>query len=158
MIGKETVEQLAEECISERNEQLYLVAVSIGKYNAISVAIDHETSFVKIEDCIAISRNIEHQLDREREDFSLEVSSAGMDKPFRSVKQYIKHVGKTVRVHLQEDGKVVEGILKSADESGCVVEARHRERVEGKKKKEWVTVTHPLQYHQIKATKLIISF
>lgn len=158
MIAKSRVEELAQERIDELNKGLYIVEISIGGANQISVELDTIEGSVAIEDCVSVSRNIEHNLDREVEDFSLEVSSAGLDKPFRVVQQYLKNVGREVKVQPIEHGKSIEGLLKSADENGCVIETRSKERVEGKKKKEWVVNELPFNYSEIKETKLIISF
>ena len=158
MIDKKLVRELAEERIAERDEPLYIVEITIGAGNQILVELDTEEGFVKIEDCISVSRNIEHNLDREEEDFSLEVSSAGMTKPFRVLKQYIKNVGREVKVIGNEHGKSVEGLLKSADEKGFVIETKEKRRIEGKKKKEWVIEEIPFIYNEVKETKLIISF
>lgn len=158
MIAKKTVQDLAEERIAEHDELLYIVEISIGSGNKILVEIDREEGFVKIEDCIKISRNIEHNLDREEEDFSLEVSSAGMTKPFRVLKQYLKNVGREVKVQTLEHGKSFEGLLKSANETGIVLEIKEKRKIEGKKKKEWVIEEIPFNYNEVKETKLIISF
>ena len=158
MIDKKRVLELAEERIAERDPKLYVVEITISADNRIALDLDREEGFVTIDDCISVSRNIEHNLDREAEDFSLEVSSAGMTKPFRVLKQYIKNVGREVRVQTLEHGRAVEGLLKSADENGFVIETKEKKRVEGKKKKEWVIEEIPFNYNEVKETKLVISF
>ncbi len=158
MIDKNRIIELAEERIEELNRGLYIVELIIGGDNRIMVELDKEEGAVAIEDCMSVSRNIEHNLDREVEDFSLEVSSAGLDQPFRVLKQYIKNIGKEVKVKTIEHGKSIQGVLKSADENGLVVETKEKKRLEGKKKKVWVTEELPFMYSEIKETKLIISF
>ena len=158
MIDKKKVRKLAEERIAERDELLYIVDITIGGGNQILVELDRAEGAVSIEDCIAISRNIEHNLDREVEDFSLEVSSAGITKPFRVLQQYKKNVGKEVKVQTLEHGKSVEGKLIKADEDGFVVEVSEKKRIEGKKKKELVVEELSFKYDEVKETKLIISF
>jgi ribosome maturation factor RimP len=158
MIDKSKVRELAEERIEELNKQLYIVDIAVNSGNQILVELDTEEGNVAIEDCISVSRNIEHNLDREVEDFSLEVSSAGMTKPFRVLKQYIKNVGREVKVLTNEHGKAVEGTLVKADEEGFVIETKEKRRVDGKKKKEWVIEEIPFNYTDVKETKLIISF
>ncbi|MCG8575680.1 MAG: ribosome assembly cofactor RimP [Flavobacteriales bacterium] len=158
MIDKKRVEELALERMKERDEMLYIVELSINSGNRILLEIDKEDGSVSIEDCISVSRNIEHNLDREIEDFSLEVASAGLDQPFRVLKQYLKNVGKQVKVKTIEHAKSVEGTLLKADEEGIVVETKEKQRLEGKKKKIWVTEELPFKYEEIKETKLIISF
>ena len=158
MIDKKRIEVLAQERIDELNDSLYIVEIKVSTDNKIVVELDKENGFVSIEDCMSVSRNIEHNLDREEEDFSLEVSSAGMTKPFRVLKQYIKHIGKEVKVQTLEHGRAVSGILKQADEDKFVVETKEKKRVEGKKKKEWVVEEIPFNYNEVKETKLVISF
>jgi ribosome maturation factor RimP len=157
MITKQTVEKLANERIEERNLDIYIVDITIGPSNQIMVELDGHKTGVSIEDCMAVSRNIEHNLDREIEDFSLEVSSAGLDKPFRVFKQYLKNIGKPVKVKTNDIGKT-EGILKSANETEIVVTTREKKKVEGRKKKEWVEEDIIIPMKDIKETKLIITF
>ena len=148
---------MAEERIAERDPALYIVEINVSAGNHISVELDRESGSVSIDDCVSVSRNIEHNLDREEEDFSLEVSSAGIDQPLRVVKQYIKNVGRPVKVKTFEKGSA-EGILAEADENGIVLETREKQRVEGRKKKEWIVQKLPFKYNEIKETKLVISF
>jgi len=157
MISKSRILELAEERIAERDPAIYVVEISVSTSNNISVEIDRESGSVTIEDCISVSRNIEHNLDREVEDFALEVSSAGLDQPLRVVKQYVKNIGREVKVKTFDKGSV-EGIIKAADEAGMVLETKEKHRVEGRKKKEWVISELPFKYNEIKETKLIISF
>lgn len=157
MINKKIITGLAEERIAERDPALYIVELNIGSGNNIMVEIDREQGSVSIEDCVSISRNIEHNLDREAEDFSLQVSSAGLDQPLRVYKQYIKNIGRTVKVKMPDKGSF-EGVILSADENGFVLETKEKRTIEGRKKKEWVTENVPLKYNEIKETKLIITF
>ncbi|MCB9224629.1 MAG: ribosome assembly cofactor RimP [Crocinitomicaceae bacterium] len=158
MIDKNKVRELAEERIAERDNLLYIVDITINGGNQILVELDREEGAVSIEDCISVSRNIEHNLDREVEDFSLEVSSAGITKPFRAIQQYRKNIGKDVKVITIEHGKSVEGKLVKVDDDGFTIEKSEKKRVEGKKKKELVVEELPFKYDEIKETKLIISF
>ncbi|MBL7897752.1 MAG: ribosome assembly cofactor RimP [Crocinitomicaceae bacterium] len=157
MIPQKRIQELAEERIAEHDPSIYIVEIHVGAGNNILVEIDKENGYVSIEDCVAISRNIEHNLDREAEDFSLEVSSAGIDKPLRVYKQFVKNTGRQVKVKLAEKGSL-EGTLVSADKEGIVVETKEKKTVEGRRKKEWVTSQNPLKYKDIKETKLIITF
>ncbi len=125
------IDFLQTEQIAKKDERIVAIRVGIGENHGAEVSdvalvayLTDEEGFVKIEDCIKISRNIEHNLDREEEDFSLEVSSAGMTKPFRVLKQYLKNVGREVKVQTLDHGKSFEGILKSANEEGFVIETK----------------------------------
>jgi len=162
MITKELIEKLAIERIEERNLDVYIVAITISPSYQILVELDSENGGVAITDCIAISRNIEHNLDREDQDFSLEVASADLTKPFRVLKQYIKNIGKLVEVKpLTIDnykGGKIEGTLKSASEDEIVITTREKKRIEGRKKKEWIEEDHTFKMNEIKETKIIITF
>ena len=92
MISKQKVIALAQERIDELGNGNYLVEVKISSKNAISVKMDNLHSGVSIKDCVSVSRNIEHNLDRESEDFELQVSSPGLDHPFKVIEQYQKNI------------------------------------------------------------------
>lgn len=158
MINKENIEKLALERIEELDKGLFIVGISISPKNVIQVELDCEEGNVAIQDCVSVSRNIEHNLDREAQDFELQVSSAGLDKPFRVLKQYYKNIGKEVKVLLREKNQSIEGVLTHADEKGIKLETITKERLEGKKKKVTVTQESEFTYNEIKETKIIISF
>lgn len=157
MLKKSKIQELAQERIDELGTDLFIVEINISPANVIQVEIESEKGNVAIKDCVSVSRNIEHNLDREEQDFELQVSSAGLDKPFRVTQQYIKNIGEEVKVKLN-DGSTIKGLLKNADEKQFVVETSHKERLEGKKKKVTVIKDHTFTYDQIKETKIIISF
>lgn len=157
MIAKDKVIALAEERIQELGKPIYVVDITISSSNHIYVEIDNEVESVSIEDCVSISRNIEHNLDRDEADFQLEVSSAGLDKPLRNYKQYVKNIGRSLKVKSEETGKI-EGKLIQADENQITLETERRERVEGKKKKIKVVENIVLPYDKIGEAKVVISF
>ena len=157
MIQKDLVRKLAQERIDERFPEVFIVDISISAKNSINVDLDKEGSYVSIEECMAVSRNIEHNLDREVEDFELQVSSAGLDKPFRVLKQYIKNLNKEVDV-VMKDGAKLSGILKAADDKNITLETTRVEKLEGMKKKETIVEQHVLALAKIKETKIVISF
>ena len=105
MIDKEKVKSIVEEWLKDK--EYFLVDVEINSENKIVVEIDH-TDGVWIEDCVELSRFIEDRLDRDAEDFELEVGSAGLGQPFKVVQQYMNHIGKEVEV-LDADGKKYKG-------------------------------------------------
>jgi ribosome maturation factor RimP len=72
MIQKEVVRKLAQERIDERFPEVFIVDISISRKKCIQVALDKSNGYVSIEECVAVSRNIEHNLDREEQDFELE--------------------------------------------------------------------------------------
>lgn len=157
MISKKTVLKLIDERIAELANGLFVVDLTISAANVIHVEIDKHEGNVSVSDCMSVSRNVEHNLDREEEDFELHVSSAGLDKPFRVPAQFAKNIGREVKV-VMLNGTKMTGELKSADEKELVLETSRNEKPEGKKKKELIVEQHMLPMDQIKETKIVISF
>ena len=113
---------------------LYIVSLNISTSNQINVEIDKEIGNVSISECISISRNIEHNLDRDVVDFSINVSSAGLDKPLRHINQYKKNEGKKIKVKTI-DNKEYEGVLKSINPSEIILQTSKKVRLEKRRKK-----------------------
>jgi ribosome maturation factor RimP len=157
MISKQTVRELAEERIKERDERLFIVELTISSTNVIRLELDKTEGNVSIEDCMSVSRNIEHNLDREDDDFELSVSSAGLDKPLRVHAQYIKNIGRDLDVKLNSKEKVT-GTLISVDEVGVVLQHEEKQTIEGKKKKELVVIENKIAFSDINEAKIVISF
>jgi ribosome maturation factor RimP len=157
MISKKRVLELIDERIAELANGLFVVELNISVNNIIQVELDKHEGSVSINDCMSVSRNVEHNLDREAEDFELQVSSAGLDKPFRVLAQYNKNIGREVKVVLL-NGKKLEGTLKTANDQEITVETSKMEKPEGKKKKELIVEQHVFPMDQIKETKIVISF
>ena len=154
MITEKQVLELIKEKLEEKN--CFVVELEVRSGNDILLEVDGVEGF-SIEDCMEFSRAIEHNLDREEEDFELHVSSPGLDKPFRVIQQYHKNIGRDVKVVLKE-GSVVKGELKEVDDDGIVVEYSYKERIEGKKKKQTIVKEEEIKFNNIKETTLIISF
>ena len=148
MISESLIKGLIEEHL--QGSDRFLVELLIKSGNRILVFIDSDTS-VLIEHCVSLSRHIEQQLDRDEEDFELNVSSAGLDQPYRLVRQYVKNIGRDVAV-LLADGSKISGKLVAADNEAFEV-------LEVTKVKKVVTENkHRLAYNEIKETKEIIKF
>jgi ribosome maturation factor RimP len=157
MIDRKEIERLVEERIQELDNGLYVVEMTISSTNVIRIEIDKTNGGVTVSDCVSVSRNVEHNLDREKADFELHVSSAGLDKPFRHINQYIKNVGRTINVKTK-DGRTIEGeIVKVADEK-IILSAEEMQLLEGKKKKEKVEVIYEIMLTEIKEANIVISF
>lgn len=144
-------EQLIKDLTSQHLEgtDRFAVSVAVRPDNRIRIFIDSD-SRVLIEHCIELSKFIESQLDREAEDFELNVSSSGLDQPYKLSRQYIKNVGREVSV-LQKDNTKIEGTLISADELGFAVKQII------KVKKVVTENIHNFLYSDIKETKEIIK-
>ena len=154
MIDKQMVIQLAEEKLASSGN--YLVDVEIQPGNVIIVEIDNDEA-VCIDDCVELSRFIEEHLDRDSEDFELEVGSAGITSPFKILRQYQKNIGKEVEV-LLASGMKLTGILKSADENGIVLTVEKQVKPEGAKRKITVEEDLAYTYNEKKSTKYLIRF
>ena len=157
MISKERVMALIDERIQDLKKDLYVVELTISGNSVIRVELDKVDGYVAVEDCMSVSRNIEHNLDREAQDFELHVSSAGLDKPFRHPNQYRKNIGRRVKVKLNDASKI-EGELISYNEEGIELMDRVKKKIEGRKKKEWVEDIYKIKLEEIKETKIVISF
>ena len=126
----------------------YLVNLKVTPDNRIYVDIDGDNG-VNIDDCIELSRAVESQLDRDEEDFELNVSSAGADSPLKLTRQYVKNVGRDLEV-VMFDGKDAEGTLENADDNGIVL------RTKGTKKQAPETLH--LAYSDIKTARVVLKF
>lgn len=157
MISKNQVIKLAQERIDELDRGLFIVEVRISSSNVIHVELDKTEGNVAVEDCVSVSRNIEHNLDREAADFELHVSSAGLDKPLRVLPQYVKNIGRNVTVRLNNN-TIEEGELIAASDKELTIRQEKKVKLEGKKKKELVVEEHSFQLADIKDTKIVISF
>lgn len=157
MISKQRVRELAEERIKDRDERLFIVDLTISTTNVIRLELDKTEGGVSIEDCMSVSRNIEHNLDREAADFELHVSSAGLDKPLRVLAQYVKNIGRGLDVKLKSKEKI-SGTLTAVDENGITLQREEKKAVEGKKKKELVVIEDKIAFSDINEAKIVISF
>ncbi|MBR5297145.1 MAG: ribosome assembly cofactor RimP [Parabacteroides sp.] len=154
MIDKNIISQLVEEKLASSDN--FLVDVVIKPGNLIVIEIDNDEG-VCIDDCAELSRYVESHLDREVEDFELEVGSAGITSPFKVLRQYVKNIGNEVEM-LLKNGTKLSGVLKDANESGVVVTIEKQVKPEGAKRK--ITVEEDLSYtfEEIKYTKYLIRF
>lgn len=155
MIDTKKVTALAQTAIDE-NPELFLLDIQFLAGNKIIVFIDGDTG-VPLKECIRISRAIEHNLDREEQDFSLEVSSPNISDPITVVRQYKKNINRTLQITLHEGGKL-EGKLINVFEDEIEIKWKAREpKPIGKGK---ITVTHQqkVPYNNIKTAKVKITF
>lgn len=154
MIFKETVNQIVEDYIA--NSDYYLTDIKISPDNRISVEIDAFEG-VSIDYCVELNRHIESKLDREVEDYELEVSSAGLTEPFKVLKQYEKNIGNEVEV-LTTKGLKISGILLSADADQFIIETEKQIKPEGAKRKTTIKEEITFRYNEIKTTKYLFRF
>lgn len=154
MIDKIKVNQIITNYLAETS--YYLVDLNVSNDNHISIEIDSFDG-VSIDFCVELNKHIESQIDRETEDYELEVSSAGLTEPFKVLKQYEKNLGNEVEV-LTKQGKKLSGILQEANEEHFVLMVEKTEKPEGSKRKVTVQEDLIFNYSDIKYTKYIIRF
>lgn len=135
----------------------FIVDITVSKDNDIILTIESDNKTIELEDCVSISRFFETKFDREVEDYSLTVSSAGLDQPFKVFKQFVKAVGSKVEVMLK-GGKKMIAVLEAADQESITLKYSVKEAVEGKKKKELVEHVDRFTMDQVNSVKPYIEF
>lgn len=148
MLNKELVASLVNQALESTDN--YLIELKITPSNKIIVLIEND-NHVAIKDCISISRFIEQNLDREMVDFELEVSSPGIDQPFKHQRQFFKNIGRAIEIKNTE-GEILKGILMNADENHIEINLETT-----KKNKNLVESNLQLDIKDIKEAKLIIK-
>lgn len=154
MIEKDFIRDIADKFIQDT--PMFIVDVVVSPGNNIVVELDSDEG-ISIDDCIDLSRHIESQLDRDVEDFELEVGSAGITSPFKILRQYEKNIGNEVEV-LTKSGQKLSGILKSCDNNGFTISVTKMVKLEGAKKKTAVEEDLTFAYDEVKYTKYLIRF
>ncbi|MDO4930006.1 MAG: ribosome assembly cofactor RimP [Bacteroidales bacterium] len=154
MIEKSLVRKLVDEWLTGKD--YFLTDLTISADDRIVVEIDHKDG-VWIEDCVELSRFIEDGLNRDKEDFELEVGSAGIGQPFKVLRQYEIHQGESVEV-VTADGRKMEGTLSGVTPEDFTLTVKEKVRQEGKKRPVMVDRDITLRYDEVKSTKYLIKF
>lgn len=152
---KETVKQLLDEALTERKD-LFLIDFEVSPDHRIKIVVDGDNG-VLVEDCMFVSRAIEHNLDREDLDFSLEVLSAGATAPLTNKRQYKKNIGRTLQVKTKTD-ETIEGKLTEADDEKIRLEWKAREPKPIGKGKVTVKKQADISYETISKAQVVIKF
>ena len=148
MFAAENIKQIVLDYLT--GTEIFLVEVKVSKGNKISVFIDRPTGLL-IDDCVSLSKFLEEKLDRETNDFEMEVSSPGLDAPFKVKEQFVKAIGRTIQV-LTLESKKIEGTLKRVEEGAIVIEPIKLKKAKLAAENEEVT----LPLNQIKSTKELL--
>jgi ribosome maturation factor RimP len=154
MIEQPTILQIVENFVS--GTDFYMVEVKVSPENQILVVFDSFQG-VSIDDCESLNNFIESKLDREHEDYELEVSSPGLTEPFKVLKQYEKNIGNEVEI-VTKKGEKFSGILTEVNFDNCTLQTEKLIKPEGAKRKIKVTEKIPFRYEDIKTTKYILRF
>ncbi|NQY07713.1 MAG: ribosome assembly cofactor RimP [Flavobacteriaceae bacterium] len=140
----------------EAHPSLFLIDFSIDSNYGIKVILDGDNG-VTVEDCIAISRGIEHNLDREEQDFSLEVASCGAAAPLTLKRQYVKNLSRKLEVKLNS-GETINGTLIQVLDDAIVLEWKAREPKPIGKGKVTVNKTKEIAFSDINKASVMIIF
>ncbi len=154
MITTEKIVAAAEKQLE--GTDLFVVGCTCSPANEIELTVDSDTS-VDIEACVALSRAIEAAFDRDAEDFSLTVTSAGIGSELKCLRQYRKLIGSPVEVLLKSGIKVL-ATLDAADEAGITLSYEEKQAVEGRKRKQSVRVTRTCPFEEVISTKEYLDF
>ncbi len=151
---RDVVQNLVEEALAE-NSRLFLIDLNFLEDNKIIVIVDGDDG-VSVKECVRISRHVEHNLDRESEDFSLEVTTPGATTPFTNNRQYKKNIGRVIKVKTETEN--LEGTLVEVTEEDITLEWKTREPKPVGKGKVTVVKKATLKYNTIKEAKVKIIF
>lgn len=154
-MNKEQIIQAVTPAVEQRG--CFLVEVSVSAENDIEIVIEKEEGVVDWEDCAAIDQVMHATFNQDEEDYALTVSSAGLDRPFKVLKQYLKAIGSKVDVKFK-GGKRLIATLEAATEDSITLNYTALEAVEGKKKKEKVEHTDTFSLTEINSVKPYITF
>ncbi|MCH5233156.1 MAG: ribosome assembly cofactor RimP [Muribaculaceae bacterium] len=135
---------------------VFLVDVKVSQDNDITIEIDSDSP-IGIDECERLTKKIESAFDREKEDYTLEVGSAGLTSPFKVRRQYQKYKGREVEV-LTKDGKKFTGILEEVNEENFTIKSEEKVKKEGMKRPVLETVEHIFPYETVKQTKYLLKF
>lgn len=154
MIDKNIVRDLVDQWLADKD--YFLTDLNVTSDDRIVVEIDHEDG-VWIDDCVELSRYIESHLDRDEEDYELEVGSAGIGQPFKVLRQYEIHQGERVETILT-DGQKLRGVLSRVTPEGFTLTIEEKVREAGMKRPKLVEREVALTFDQVRSTKYIIDF
>ncbi len=152
---KEQIITTIEEAV--RGRGCFIVDVTVSSDNDIVLTIEKEVGDMDLEDCVSVNDAFLAAFDRDVEDYSLTVTSAGLDQPFKVLRQYQKAIGSAVEARLKGGRKIV-GVLTEADEAGICLRYSQKEAVEGKKKKELVEHEDRIGFGEINSVTPHIVF
>tara|TARA_B100000989_G_scaffold286385_1_gene254984 strand:- start:385 stop:849 length:465 start_codon:yes stop_codon:yes gene_type:complete len=154
MTFKEKVYKLLDSALVAR-PNLFLIECRVSVDNHITILLDGDKG-VNLKSCVEISREIQHNLDKDVYDFSLEVASAGVGNPLQKIRQYPKNVGRKLRVE-REAMPTLEGILIDANENCFTLEWKQREPKPIGKGKVTVIKNVTLSYNEISSAKVLVK-
>ena len=154
MLDKAKLQEFIESKLG--NTDCFLTDMKVSPDNRVTVEIDSDTG-VDIDFCVALSRDIEEEFPTDKEDYELEVGSAGLTSPLKMPRQYQKYLGHKLEVWTQ-DGKKLEGELLAADDAGIRLSVLQKVKVEGQKRPVMQAAELILPYSEIRKAVYLLEF
>ncbi len=154
MADKDTISELVKEQIE--GSDMFVVEINVSPSNDIRILVDNQKG-VTISECIELSRALEKGLDRDEQDFHLEVSSPGLSEPLKVLQQYKKNIGRNVGVVTLEGDKH-EGKLTELTEKGFILEEQVKFKSEKKKRPEIKAVFNEYEFDRVRSVKVMVAF
>lgn len=154
MIDKNIIKEIVLKEIE--GSDMFIVDVNVTPDNRVTVELDAQTP-VDIDTCARITRAIEASVDRDVEDYELEVGSAGLTAPFKVKGQYIKNIGNDIEV-LTRDGKKMSGKLVEVGEADFVIEVTRKVKEPGAKRPSLVAEPVKVAFENVKKACYLIDF
>ncbi len=154
MIRERDIRQIVEQVIEKKD--CFVVKISVTPSNKIKIVVD-SIEGITIDECVDISRAVESGLDRDTEDFELEVSSPGLDEPLIMHLQYMKNLGRELRI-TDNKGKDIKGKLIKVEDDGIIIEQQKAVKPKNEKKKQLIKKEHHILFDDIKKAKVVIAF
>ena len=155
MMDKEKIKNLVNDAVAQ-NQELFITELKFLSDNKIFVEVDGDHG-IPLKECIRISREVEHNLDRDEEDFSLEVTSPDVSNPLKNKRQYKKNINRILKIRLQ-DNSTIEGVLIKVTENEIDLEWKAREPKPIGKGKITVVKKATIPYINILEAKVKIIF
>lgn len=154
MLDKKEIISLVEKAVE--GTDAFIVSVTVSSANDIVVELDSATG-IDLDFCAEVTRLLNEALDRDVEDYSLEVGSASLTAPFKVRGQYEKHLGDDVEL-ITRDGKKLRGVLTAVGDDDFTVEITRKVKEEGKKRPVMVAQPETFAYGQVKEVKYCLDF
>ncbi|MDR1347136.1 MAG: ribosome assembly cofactor RimP [Prevotellaceae bacterium] len=155
MINSEKIREAVERKI--KNSDMFIVDINISADSKINVVLDSDSGKININDCAEISREIEDVLNRDDEDFELEVASAGLGYPLKMLRQYQKNINRDIDI-VFTDGRKLTAKLTGAAAGSIDVKYEEKATVENKKRKQLITKNETITFDSVKSVKVVVSF
>ena len=140
----------------KKRKDLFLIDFELSSGNKVNVTIDGDNG-VTVDDCVQLSRSLENNLDRDSEDFSLEVSSAGANTPLVHRRQYVKNIGRILNL-VTCDNEKYEAVLKDVSDQNIILEWKTREPKPIGKGKVTVQKSVKINYNNIDSARIKLVF